>query len=216
MAISAVLAQELDEVYMPVKFSSRTLKPNELNYDMVEKEILALLRNLSDCFTMLAGRKIRVLSRYSTLAWLFRSKGLPGRLSQWVAILSPWKLEIYKSMKGKEEILGTLATSITPRTFVDLALEIISPRKRSSKITMIPVPAIQSDEDLHVMSFDGSAKNKCEGGPFSAVVWKLPNWDVVRAVSGYATDVTVHEAEYRGMLLGFSLLEELRVTRLIV
>ncbi|GMF32571.1 unnamed protein product [Phytophthora fragariaefolia] len=42
---------------MPVKFTRRTLKPNELNYNMVEKEILALLRALSDGFTMLIGRR---------------------------------------------------------------------------------------------------------------------------------------------------------------
>ncbi|KAE8958711.1 hypothetical protein PR002_g30781 [Phytophthora rubi] len=36
-AISGVLTQVHDDVYMPVKFNSRTLKPNELNYDIVER-----------------------------------------------------------------------------------------------------------------------------------------------------------------------------------
>ncbi|KAE8887027.1 hypothetical protein PF005_g29980 [Phytophthora fragariae] len=122
-AISGVLTQAHDEVYMPVKFTSRTLKPNELNYDIVEKEILALLRVLNECYTMLAGRSVRVLTRHTTLAWLFRSKGLQGRLSQWAASLSPWNLEICRSMKGEEELLGALAASITPRAFVDAALD---------------------------------------------------------------------------------------------
>ncbi|OWY96382.1 hypothetical protein PHMEG_00033362 [Phytophthora megakarya] len=60
----------------PVKFTSRTLKPNELNYSIAEKEILALLRVLNECHNMLAGRTIRVLTRHTTLGWLFRSKGL--------------------------------------------------------------------------------------------------------------------------------------------
>ena len=42
-AVSAALLQEHDGVYWPVTFSSRTLKPNEVNYGMVEKEVLALL-----------------------------------------------------------------------------------------------------------------------------------------------------------------------------
>ncbi|KAE8893220.1 hypothetical protein PF005_g27873 [Phytophthora fragariae] len=67
-AISGVLTQVHDDVYMPVKFNSRTLKPNELNYDIVEKEILAVLRVLNDCYTMLAGRPVRVLTRHTTLA----------------------------------------------------------------------------------------------------------------------------------------------------
>ncbi|GMF51627.1 unnamed protein product [Phytophthora fragariaefolia] len=182
---------------MSVKFTSRTLKPNELNYNIVEKEILALLQALNECFMMLAGRTLCVLTRHMTLAWLFRSKGLQGRLSQWAAVLSPWRLEICKSVKGEEEILGTLAASTTPREFIDAALEEISPRKRSPRTAVIPVPSVAPDEELHVMSFDGSAKAKREGGAFSAVVWKLPGWEVARAASGYATDLTVNEPEYR-------------------
>ncbi|KAE9059656.1 hypothetical protein PF007_g30877 [Phytophthora fragariae] len=67
-AISGVLTLVHDDVYMPVKFNSRMLKPNELNYDIVEKEILALLRVLNDCYMMLAGRPVRVLTRHTTLA----------------------------------------------------------------------------------------------------------------------------------------------------
>ncbi|KAE8887293.1 hypothetical protein PF010_g15615 [Phytophthora fragariae] len=202
---------------MPVKFTSRTLKANELNYDIVEKEILALLRVLNECYTMLAGRPDRVLTRHTTLAWLFRSKGLQGRLSQWAAILSPWKSEICRSMKGEEELLGAQAASITPRALVDAELEEIAPRKRASRIVVIPVPDVARDEVLHVLSFDGSAKAKREGEAYSAVIWQLPNWEIVRAASGYEADLTVNEAEYRGLLLGCSLLKELDdVTRLVV
>ncbi|KAJ8542543.1 hypothetical protein ON010_g12270 [Phytophthora cinnamomi] len=124
---------------MPVKFVSRTLKPNELNYSVVEKEFLALMRVLR-------------------------------RLSQWAAVLSPRRLKIIHSSKGEEAILGTLAASITPRSFVDTVLEEIAPRKRASKVAVIPVPVVTPDEELHVMTFGGSAKAKREGGAFSAVV----------------------------------------------
>ncbi|OWY94560.1 hypothetical protein PHMEG_00035676 [Phytophthora megakarya] len=169
------------------------LKPNELNYSITEKEILALLRVLNECHNMLVGKTIRVLTRHTTLGWLFRSKGLQGRLSQWAAILSPWRLEILRSAKGEEEILGALAASITPRAHVDSTLEDIPPRKGPSKTATIPVPKIGSTESLHVISFDGSARVK-RGGAFSAVVWQLPNWDVVKAASGYAEGLTVNEA----------------------
>ncbi|KAE8984399.1 hypothetical protein PR003_g23766 [Phytophthora rubi] len=101
-AVSAVLTQQHDNVYMPVKFTSRTLKPNELRYDIVEKEVLALLRILTSCFTMLAGRRVRVLTRHTTLAWLFRKNNPHGRLSQWAALLSPWELQIERSTRGEE------------------------------------------------------------------------------------------------------------------
>ena len=40
--VSAALLQKHDKVYWPITFSSRTLKPDEVNYDMVEKDVLAL------------------------------------------------------------------------------------------------------------------------------------------------------------------------------
>ncbi|GMF31034.1 unnamed protein product [Phytophthora fragariaefolia] len=215
-AFADVLAQVHEDVCMPVKSTSRTLKPNELNYNIVEKEILALLRALNECFTMPAGRAVRVLTRHTTLAWLFRSKGLQGRLSQWAAVLSPWRLELCRSVKGEEEILWTLVASISPRKFVDAALEEVSPRKRPPRTAVIPVASVAPGEELQVMSFDGSAKVKREGGAFSAAVWKLPGWEVARATFGYATDLTVNEAEYRGLLLGCSLLQELEVSRQII
>jgi len=87
-AISASLMQEHDGVYWPVTFTSRTLKSNELNYSTVDKEVLALLRILDVCYTQLVSRSIKVLSRHSTLAWLFSSSGFDGRLGIWAALLS--------------------------------------------------------------------------------------------------------------------------------
>ena len=87
-AISAALVQNHEGTLMPVTFTSRTLKANELNYSTVEKEVLALLRILESCFTMLVTRPLKVLTRHSTLAWLVRSSGLQGRLGNWAAILS--------------------------------------------------------------------------------------------------------------------------------
>ena len=56
-AISAALLQEHDRIYWPVTFTSRTLKENEVNYGMVEKEVLALLQILDVCYTTLVSRE---------------------------------------------------------------------------------------------------------------------------------------------------------------
>ncbi|ETL42424.1 hypothetical protein L916_06765, partial [Phytophthora nicotianae] len=138
---------------MPVTFTSRTLKPHELNYGMVEKEILALLRILDVCYSMLVTRPIKVLARHSTLAWLMRSTGLQGRLGNWAALLSPWTLEIVKCTRGEDEILGTIAASITPRENIDSILSPIAPRKQPRQL----IPTVEQGEELVVVSFDGSA-----------------------------------------------------------
>jgi len=215
-AISAALMQEHDGVYWPVMFTSRTLKPNEINYGIVDKEVLALLRILDVCYTSLVGRPIRVLTRHWTLAWLLQSSGFNGRLGRWAAHLSSWTLEIRKCEKGEDEILGTLAASITPREEVDEILVAIAPKKKPRQTILMPPPTVETGEELLVVSFDGSARVKRSAGAYGAIVWKLPGWSIVAAASEFAPDLTVNEAEYRGLLLCFDLLETLDRGRLIV
>ncbi|GMF53866.1 unnamed protein product [Phytophthora fragariaefolia] len=156
------------------EFTSRTLKSNEFNNGVVEIEVLALLRILDLGYNMLVGRQIQVLTRHSTLGWLFRATGLQGRLGQWAALLSPWKLEIVKCKKGEDEILGVIAASITPRTEVDMALVAIAPIKEPRRQIQTPIPTILPDDRLYVASFDGSARVKRGGGAYSAILWELP------------------------------------------
>uniref|UniRef100_H3H7Z8 Reverse transcriptase domain-containing protein n=1 Tax=Phytophthora ramorum TaxID=164328 RepID=H3H7Z8_PHYRM len=149
-AISAALVQEHDGIYWPVIFTSRTLKSNELNYGIVDKEVLALLRILDVCYTLLTNRSIKVLSRYSTLAWLLNASGFQGRLGRWAALLSEWTLEIRKCLKGEDEILGAIAASITPRPEVDEALIAIAPVKEPKRTIAMAPPTVELDEELLV------------------------------------------------------------------
>ncbi|OWZ11320.1 reverse transcriptase [Phytophthora megakarya] len=178
-------------------FVSRTLKSSELNYGIAEKEVLALLRILDLNYNALVKRPIQVLTRHSTLAWIFRSTALQRQLSQWAALLLPWTFKITKCVKGKDESLGALAASITP----------------SSEA---PIPTIRRDEELYAVSFDGSARVKRGGGAYSAILWKLPEWKVLKARSGYAEGLTVNEAAYHGFLLCLDLLEDLDPRSLVI
>ncbi|OWZ03073.1 reverse transcriptase [Phytophthora megakarya] len=88
LGISASLMQEHDGIHHPIAFARCTLKTNELNYNVTEKEVLALLRIVGLFYNLWVGREIRVLMRHSTLTWLFKSAGLQGRLGQWSALLA--------------------------------------------------------------------------------------------------------------------------------
>ena len=178
--------------------------------------MLALLRMLDVGYTMLVSREITVFTRHSTLAWLLQSSGLNGRLGRWAALLSNWSLEIRRCEKGEEEILGVLAASVTPRAELDEALIAIAPRKKPRHTISMPPPTVEIGESLLVASFDGSARVKRKGGAYSAIIWKLPEWTVVAAASEFATDLTVNEAEYRGLLLSFDLLASQTRGRVII
>ncbi|OWY97546.1 reverse transcriptase, partial [Phytophthora megakarya] len=171
-AISASLTQEHDGISHPVAFASRTLKTNELNYNVTEKEVLALLRILDLYYNLLEGREIRGEAFYVGLA-----------------------VQVYgitRYTKGEDEILGAIAPSTTPRAKIDDALTEIAPRKE-------PKRRIQRG-----------------GGAFSAIVWSLPGWEVVKAISGYLESLTVNEAEHNGLILRLDMLEGLDRRRLVI
>ncbi|POM74053.1 LOW QUALITY PROTEIN: Reverse transcriptase [Phytophthora palmivora] len=201
-AIYAALVQDYDQIYYLITFVSRTLKSNKLNYSPGENEVLALLRILDLGYNMLVERRIG-------------STGLQGRLGQWASLLSPWTLEIVKCVKGEEEILGVIAASITPRSMIDEALIQISPKKEPRRKIQTPTPVIRVDEELYVFSFDGSARVKRGGGAYRAILWKLPEWTVIKARSAYAEDLTVNEAEYHGLLLCLDLLSTVDRKRVV-
>ena len=166
--------QKHEGLYWPVTFSSRTMKPNEANYYMIEKEVLALLRMQDICYTMLVSREITVLTRYSTLDLLLQSSCLNGRLERWAALLSNWTLKIRRCEKGEDEIIGTLAASITPRQELDEMLIAIAPRKQPRQTISMPPPTVEEEEYLWLAIFDGSARVKRKCGACSAIVWRLP------------------------------------------
>ena len=114
-------------MYCPVEFTSRTLKPNEIKYGKVEKEVMALLRVLDVCYTTLSSREITVLTQHASLAWLMPSRGLNGKLGQWAALLSNCTMKVKRCEKREEEIIGMFAASITPREEVEEILISIPP-----------------------------------------------------------------------------------------
>ena len=49
---------------------------------------------------------------------------------------------------------------------------------------------------------------KRESGAYSAIIRKLPQWKIMTTTAEYAVDLTVNEAEYRGLLLSFDVLDD--------
>ena len=131
-------------------------------------------------------------------------------------MLSNWTLEIKKFEKGEDEILGTLAASINPREEVNEMLMAIAPQKQPEHTMSMPPPTVEEGESLWVARLDGSARTKRKGGAYSAIIWKLPEWNIVTAAAEYATDLIVNEAEYGGLLLGFDLLADQKRGRIII
>ena len=137
-------------------------------------------------------------------------------LGRWAALLSNWTLEIRRCEKGEDDILDTLAASITHRQEVDEMLIAVAPKKQPRQTISMPPLTGEEEENLWVASFDGSARVKRKCGACSAIIWRLPGWKVVAAASNFVPDITVDEAEYGGLLLCFDLLTDQTRGRVII
>jgi ribonuclease HI len=173
-----------------------------MNYFDSEKEVLALLKVFDVGFHYLAGQIITVYNRYSALKWSFQSKSLTGRTVQWATMLSPWNLKIIRCTIVPNTLPALLAASITPYEYFDAVLEDISPSRITSSPALIsPFPQITRDFEGYVATFDGAVRTKAPiAGAYSAILWRLPNWDIVYAASFYDLDLTVNDSEYCGLI----------------
>ncbi|OWY92660.1 reverse transcriptase, partial [Phytophthora megakarya] len=147
-AISEALMEEYDQIYYPVTFASRTLKSNELNYGIAEKEI--------------PGSQLQYVGRTSDPC-------VNPTLNIGVALQIHGLTRTFRTMGGS--VVGHLRspTSITPRSEVDKALISIAPKKEPRRKIQAPIPTIGRDEELYVVSFDGLARAKRGGGAYSAI-----------------------------------------------
>lgn len=59
----------------------------------------------------------------------------------------------------------------------------IAPQKRPKQlVAMQPSPTVEPVVSLLVGGFYGSARTKRESASYSAIVWKLPEWTITRAL----------------------------------
>ncbi|GMF18426.1 unnamed protein product [Phytophthora fragariaefolia] len=147
-ADGAALYQLKDDDFEPgVRFCGRVIKDSELNYHPIEKAVLALLLVLN---------------------WIYKSKSLFGRASQFLVLLSPWHL-IVQRVKEKD-CASTQLLHATVTNFVDLdeALAPVAPPKQGSPTTRLDPSLLYAripiSHDGFVVSYDGSAKHPNFGG----------------------------------------------------
>ena len=96
-AIGSVLSQQhSDGIFHPVAFDSRKLLPAELNYEIHDKELLAIVWSFQRWRSLLMGgiERITVLSDHAALEYFMTKKVLTRRQARWAEILSEYDFVI--------------------------------------------------------------------------------------------------------------------------
>ena len=122
-AVGAVLSQPVDSSNLddlhPVGFFSRKMLPAEVNYNVHDKELLAIMCALDNWSHYLLGssHKIRIFSDYRNLVYFRTCRTLSPRLLRWSAFLNQFDFVIVY----REGELNVAADSLSRR--VDFGIE---------------------------------------------------------------------------------------------
>jgi hypothetical protein len=96
-AIAAVLLQEGDDGELhPIAFASRTLAPAEKNYEVYDKEMLAIVYACIEWRPLLLSldQRFEILTDHRSLAWFMTTKVLNCRQVRWAERLADFEFEI--------------------------------------------------------------------------------------------------------------------------
>ena len=108
-ALGAVLLQKENDVYRPIYYVSRTLKPSELNYSVIEKEALALVWAVEKFHLYLFGKKFEVVVDHKPLKFIFQPQArLIPRIARWQIKLQAYSFDVIYE-KGEKNIADFLS-----------------------------------------------------------------------------------------------------------
>lgn len=92
--LGVVLTQHGSEGERTLAYASRSLKSNEKNYSVIEKETLAIAWAVKYFRQYIYGRKVTVVTEQTPLKWLMNIKDASSRLARWSLLLQDCDLTI--------------------------------------------------------------------------------------------------------------------------
>lgn len=152
---AAVLSQmHPDGVLRPVAFLSHKMTPAECNYEIYDKELLAIVSAFEDWRFELSGttEPVKVLTDHQALRWFMTNKRLNRRQARWAEFLSEFNFKI----TYRPGVQGTKPDALTRRTD-DLPQGEEDPRRQHQWQTIIKRD--QLDPRLQIAHLTASQDN---------------------------------------------------------
>ena len=169
----AVLSQnDNDGVLKPVAYLSSRLSPTECNYDIYDKELLAIVRAFEEWRAELEGaaHKVQVISDHKNLEYFMTTKQLSRRQARWSEFLSRFDFEI-QYRPGNQ---NNRADALTRRS-ADLSKDSNDPRRAQQYQTIIKSqnisPELKSYMNLKPFSIE------IPQVPITSIDWAEPDAD---------------------------------------
>ncbi|KAL1563529.1 hypothetical protein AAHA92_05986 [Salvia divinorum] len=102
-AVGAVLGQKIDGKSYVIFYASKTLNQAQKNYDITEKEMLAVVYSFEKFRPYLLGSKVNVFTDHAAIKYLLVKKESEPRLIRWVLLLQEfdWKVQDKKGTENR-------------------------------------------------------------------------------------------------------------------
>jgi predicted aspartyl protease len=109
--IAGVMSQRRDEEWKPVGYFSKTMTPAELNYQIHDKEMLAIVKSLQQWRADLARTNtvVRVWTDHKSLEYFMTTKQLNQRQARWAEVLAEFYFTIAYRPGPKNVLADTLS-----------------------------------------------------------------------------------------------------------
>lgn len=93
-AVGAVISQGDIPHDRPIQYFSKTLGPAQINYSVIEKELLAIVWAIENFRHYLYGREFLIVTDHKPLIFLFGTKNINSRLHRWKLTLMEYQFKI--------------------------------------------------------------------------------------------------------------------------
>src|ERR1700749_3853067 len=112
--IGAILSQQQDGVWRPVAFMSHSLTETERNYEIYDKEMLAIMNALEEYRAILMGasKTFEIFTDHQNLEYFRKPQKLNRRQARWVTELSQYDFTLHHrpgAMNRKADLLSRRA-----------------------------------------------------------------------------------------------------------
>ncbi|SOV07041.1 uncharacterized protein UDID_17995 [Ustilago sp. UG-2017a] len=122
-AIAGVLKQEHEERWHPVAFYSRKMSSAERNYEIHDKELLAVVACLTQWRHMLAGlpSQLVILTDHEALKYFKSQRHITGRQARWAVLLADFDFILQRAdmQPAGEEQEHNVRQLLPPRVFAE-------------------------------------------------------------------------------------------------
>ena len=134
IVVAGVLSQiGKDGRLHPVAFFSKKMSPAECNYEIYDKELLAIVRAFEEWRPELAGtdpgKPVKVLSDHRNLEYFMTTRQLNRRQARWSEFLSEFHFQV-QYRPGKQ---GTKPDSLTRRLEINRQMKMMLDYNTSDK-----------------------------------------------------------------------------------